>query len=200
MALSATQVFNVNHHKSDLEVTCHNQIDASFCWPTADQGRHRRCPPVRHPGGSGPRAEPGDRTPVRLRRGDPGGHGGRGVHRHHPAGRRAGHEPVLRIHPAVRRRATRRSGSTPASPRRNWSDPTGTRSTRWPASDPGTQNTMLCFDLATDAACAAQPYTVFPPALTRCRSPSRPAWARPVPTCSPRSPTPRRTGSPASTP
>ena len=45
VALSKTQVFNVNHHKSDLEVTCHNQIDASFCWPaqskTVSDGIHQ---------------------------------------------------------------------------------------------------------------------------------------------------------------
>jgi len=33
VALSTTQVFNVTHHVSDLEVTCHNQSDGSQCWP-----------------------------------------------------------------------------------------------------------------------------------------------------------------------
>ncbi len=82
------------------------------------------------------------------------------MHRHHPTGRRAGHEPVLRIHPAVR------AGDAPIGQYAGISSPELVGSD-WFAfnevagSDSGTQNTMLCFDLATDAACAAQPYTVF---------------------------------------
>ena len=33
VGLSATQVFNVTHHQPTLEVTCHNQVDGSMCWP-----------------------------------------------------------------------------------------------------------------------------------------------------------------------
>ena len=33
VALTTTQVFNISHHAPDLLVTCHNQVDASFCWP-----------------------------------------------------------------------------------------------------------------------------------------------------------------------
>jgi MYXO-CTERM domain-containing protein len=34
VALSSTQVFNVFHHNSAIQVACHNQVDASPCWPT----------------------------------------------------------------------------------------------------------------------------------------------------------------------
>lgn len=34
VALSSTQVFNVFHHDTVLSVACHNQADASQCWPT----------------------------------------------------------------------------------------------------------------------------------------------------------------------
>ena len=33
IALSDTQVFNVFHHKQSLQIACHNQADASNCWP-----------------------------------------------------------------------------------------------------------------------------------------------------------------------
>jgi hypothetical protein len=33
VALSSTQVFNVFHHQAYLGVNCHNQSDASLCWP-----------------------------------------------------------------------------------------------------------------------------------------------------------------------
>ena len=33
VALSAAQVFNVFHHDGQLQVFCHNQADASQCWP-----------------------------------------------------------------------------------------------------------------------------------------------------------------------
>ena len=34
VSLSNEQVFNVFHHERQLRVACHNQSDASFCWPT----------------------------------------------------------------------------------------------------------------------------------------------------------------------
>ena len=34
VALNATQVFNVTHHQPTIEVTCHNQVDGSLCWPS----------------------------------------------------------------------------------------------------------------------------------------------------------------------
>lgn len=33
VALSSTQVFNVFHHNSQLQVNCHNQVSAAQCWP-----------------------------------------------------------------------------------------------------------------------------------------------------------------------
>ncbi len=35
VALTSTQVFNVSHHQSTLIIACHNQDNASQCWPTA---------------------------------------------------------------------------------------------------------------------------------------------------------------------
>lgn len=33
VALSSTQVFNVFHHNSQLQVNCHDQVSAAQCWP-----------------------------------------------------------------------------------------------------------------------------------------------------------------------
>jgi hypothetical protein len=49
VALSATQVFNVFHHKGFLGVNCHEQSDASLCWPgfaykTITEGDGGSCP------------------------------------------------------------------------------------------------------------------------------------------------------------
>ena len=32
VAVSSTRVYNVTHHQPTLQVSCHNQIDGSFCW------------------------------------------------------------------------------------------------------------------------------------------------------------------------
>ena len=160
VALSATQVFNVNHHTSDLEVTCHNQIDASFCWPmqtkVVTDGVHQFATPV------APGLELNQAT------------GHLYVYAVETPGDTAGVVCIDTTQPVAAPGTSLFCGFTPlsapgdapigqyagiSSPELVGSD--------WFAfnevagSDSGTQNTMLCFDLATDAACAAQPYTVF---------------------------------------
>ncbi len=33
VAVSSTRVFNITHHQPTLQVACHNEIDGSLCWP-----------------------------------------------------------------------------------------------------------------------------------------------------------------------
>jgi hypothetical protein len=161
VALSATQVFNVNHHKPDLEVTCHNQIDASFCWPTqtkvVSDGVHEFATAV------APGLELNQTT------------GHLYVYAVETPNDTAGVVCIDTTQPVAASGTSLFCGFTPLSAPGD--APIGTYAgisspelvgSDWYAfnevagSDAGTQNTMLCFDLATDTACADQPYTVFP--------------------------------------
>jgi len=161
VALSATQVFNVNHHKPDLEVTCHNQIDASFCWPTQTKvvtdGVHQFATSV------APGLELNQAT------------GHLFVYAVETPGDTAGVVCIDTTQPVAASGTSLFCGFTPLSAPGD--APIGTYAgistpelvgSDWFAfnevagSDAGTQNTMLCFDLTTDAACASQPYAVFP--------------------------------------
>ena len=161
VALSKTQVFNVNHHKSDLEVTCHNQIDASFCWPaqskTVSDGIHQFVTSV------APGLEINQST------------GHLFVYAVETPGNTAGVVCIDTTQPVAAPGTSLFCGFTPLSAPGDapigefagLSNPVLVGS-NWFAfnevagSDTGTQNTMLCFNIATAAACPAQPYTVFP--------------------------------------
>ena len=161
VALSKTQVFNVNHHRNDLEVTCHNQIDASFCWPaqskTISDGVHQFATSV----------APG------LQINQSTGH--LFVFAVETPGNTAGVVCIDTTQPVAAPGTSLFCGFTPLSapgdaPIATYagiSSPTLVGS-NWFAfnevanTDTGTQNTMLCFNVATGTACPSQPFTVFP--------------------------------------
>jgi hypothetical protein len=161
VALSKTQVFNVNHHRSDLEVTCHNQIDATFCWPaqskTVSDGVHQFATSV----------APG------LQINQSTGH--LFVYAVETPGNTAGVVCIDTTQPVAAPGTSLFCGFTPLSapgdaPIATFagiSSPSLVGS-NWFAfnevagTDTGTQNTMLCFNVATATACPSQPYTVFP--------------------------------------
>lgn len=161
LALSATQVFNVFHHNSQLQVVCHNQSDASTCWG-----------PTTITDGSGDNFATGGQPGMYLDRAtgklyiyatrEDGGSG-------------TGTGGVVCVDTT--------QGATSSDPFCGFTALTGTDeatvSGYGELTDPalignhwyafnfvpganlsGTRNTLLCFDVSTDAACAGQPYTV----------------------------------------
>ena len=160
VALTKTQVFNVNHHVSELEVTCHNQIDASFCWQTQTKtvtdGVHEFATAV------GPGLQINQST------------GHLFVYAVETPGDTAGVVCIDTTQPAAASGTSLFCGFTPLSapgdaPIAEYAGISTPElvGNQWFAfnevagSDTGTRNQLMCFDIATASACPDQPYTVF---------------------------------------
>jgi hypothetical protein len=159
VALSDTQVFNVFHHNTVLGVECHNQADGSTCWPND---------PTFITDGSGNQfltsGQPGiylDQTQGKLyvyaERAVDGTAGVVCVDVSNPTADPTfcGFTPLTNVGEA----SLGAYFSSISSPMHvgnklysfNYYSGAGVT---------GTENTLMCFDLTTDAACAGQPYTV----------------------------------------
>ena len=163
LAMSPTQVFNVFHHQSTLQVSCHEQTDASNCWPTD---------PETITDGSGDNfatsGQPGvflDQTSGHLyvfatRTSDDTG----GVVCIDTT------QAATNTNPFCGFTALTAVGDASMAP--GWgqiSDPMQVGSKvyafnyvqgSYSTPPSGTRNTLLCFDLTTAAACTGQPFTV----------------------------------------
>jgi hypothetical protein len=160
VALSSTQVFNVFHHQSYLGVECHNQSDGSTCWPDdpttiTDIGG----------GGFATSGQPGlylDQAQGHLY-----------VYATRESDDTAGVVCIDVSNPTADPTlcadgftALSAVGDGYVSGNGGISDPMLVGNDLYAfnyypgAGVTGTQNTLMCFDLTTDAACAGQPYTV----------------------------------------
>ncbi len=155
VALSSTQIFNVFHHQTTLMVMCHNQSDASACW-----GSYKT---VTDTSGNGfsTSGQPGlylDQTNHYLyvwatRTSDS------------TAGVVCIDTQSAAANPFCGFTTLSALNQAPYSGFSGISDPVMVGS-HWyafndvvgPAS--GSENTLMCFDVSTDAACASQPYPV----------------------------------------
>jgi hypothetical protein len=172
VALSTSQVFNISHHSPDLLVTCHNQSDGTFCWSgqtkTVTNGSFHYSIPV----GAG------------LYLDQPSGHlftfavQTNGT----PSQNTAGVVCVDTTKPVTATGASLFCGFTPLSAAGEAPIPSGQGmyagitapvqiGTKWyafnevdgvgtAAGTGHTENTLMCFDLATFHACSTANYTV----------------------------------------
>ncbi|HZQ28985.1 MAG TPA: hypothetical protein VFA94_14915 [Acidimicrobiales bacterium] len=159
VALTSSQLFNVFHHDSTLIVNCHNQSDASDCWSG----------PKTVVDGSGNNFEtsigPGlyvDQATgfmyVTVTRASDSTAGVACVDTTQPAGATGaqlfcGFTPLSAVGDA---QAGGSGLSAPVQVGSRWyayNEVAGSGTT-------GTENTLLCFDLSTLAACAGQPYAI----------------------------------------
>jgi hypothetical protein len=155
LAMTPTAVYNVFHHSSTLQVACHLQADASPCWAPktiTDASSN----------GFSTSGQPGlwlDQTTGHLF-----------VYATRPSDASAGvvcidtTQPAANPDPFCGFTVLAPSGAAPANS--GVSDP-ALVGTRWYAFNyvdgapaAGAQNALLCFDTATDAACAGQPFAV----------------------------------------
>jgi hypothetical protein len=171
IALSSSQVFNVSHHAPDLLITCHNQSDASFCWPsqtkTVTNASFRYSVPV----GAGMYM---DQASGRLYTFAVQTNGT-------PSLNQAGVVCVDTTKPIAAAGSTLFCGFTPLSLPGDAPIPSGSIfyagitapvqvGTKWyafnevagvgTAAGAGTENTLMCFDLTTFHACTSANYTV----------------------------------------
>jgi hypothetical protein len=163
VALSSTQVFNVFHHNPSLNVSCHNQIDASLCWPTETRNVNDGASQFATSGHPGLYLESGKLYVYATR----------------VANHQAGVVCIDTVAAATSSNPfcgfTPLSGSGEAEINASWnastiSDPmlVGTKlyAFNWDGNAPagggvqGTENRLLCFDTVTLGPCAGQPFAV----------------------------------------
>lgn len=156
VSLSSSAVYNVFHHSSSLTIACHQQADASACWAPET---------ITDTGGSGfsTSGHPGlwlDQSAGKLYAFATRDDGAAGVVCIDTTTAASNPNPFCGF--------TALTAADPAAPTGTGglSEPALVGS-RWyafnyvpgtPAS--GTENTMLCFDVSTKSACAAQPFPV----------------------------------------
>jgi hypothetical protein len=159
VALSSTQAFNVFHHQSTLNVACHEQSDGSNCWS-----------PERITDSSG-----NDFATQGL----PGLYLDQSTGKLYVYATRSSDSTAGVVCIDTTQAATNTNpfcGYTPLTPAGDGPlDPSGISGvgnpvqigSRWyafnyvnGAGQTGAQNALLCFDLATDAACSGQPFAV----------------------------------------
>jgi hypothetical protein len=162
VALSDTQVFNVFHHNGSLQVACHNQADASDCWPDdptviEDASQHG----FTTSGQPGMFLDPNtNKLYVYATRGSDGTGGVVCVDVSNPTV-----DPSFCGFTALTAvgEAYNSSFSALGTPMNtggklysfNYFPGAGAA-----AGTSGTENTLLCFDESTDAACSGQPYSL----------------------------------------
>jgi hypothetical protein len=158
VGLTATQLFNVFHHASTLNVNCHNQSDASTCWAsfkTITDGSGNNFASSGQPGLYVDQTS-GHLFVFATRTSDDTG-GVVCIDTTQPAGNADPFCGFTALTPAGQ--ASLASGIS------NISDPVKVGS-KWYAfnyfngSPTGSEDKLLCFDLSTLAACASQPFAV----------------------------------------
>jgi hypothetical protein len=163
VALSSTQVFNVFHHNTVLAVACHNQADASLCWPTLTRTVNDGTSSFKTPGDAGVVY---DAATNKLY-----------VYATRTADSSAG---VVCIDPVLAATSTNPfcgyTRLTAANEAYNYAFSVLSAPVRdgnklysfnlFPGTGPGgatgtgPQNRLLCYDISTGAACSGQPYAV----------------------------------------